>query len=201
MRSLLKKTTEIRMRIKAGIISMNEKSKTFWLSVLSFVESSFFPIPPDPFLMIATVNNPVKWKKYAFYTSLFSVLGGIFGYFIGFYFFDLFGKALIQFYSLEVSFEKIKTIFETGSFMAIFLAAFTPVPYKIFTIASGFFGINLFIFIIASIFGRSIRFFAVSFLMKVFGERFGQRLIRIIDILLILLVIFILAYTLISIFK
>jgi membrane protein YqaA with SNARE-associated domain len=178
-----------------------ERQKVFWLSVISFIESSFFPIPPDPFLMLAVINKPQKWLKYFFFVSLFSVLGGIFGYFIGLFFFDLIGASIIEFYSLEKQFELVFGLFNKYSFIAIFVSAFTPIPYKIFTIASGLFGINFFVFVLASLIGRPMRFFIVAYLMKVFGEKFGKKLIKIIDIVLVTLVLLLIIYTVFSLFN
>ena len=151
----------------------------FWLSVLSFSEASFFPIPPDVLLIaILLANKARKWLYYAFITSLFSVLGGVFGYAIGFFFFDVFGNWIISFYGLEKEFVWLKTVFNDTAFWAIFAAAFTPIPYKIFTITAGLFNINFMLFIIASILGRSIRFFAVAGILRIYGERVSKLLYK-----------------------
>lgn len=190
---IIKKTYVERWIEKKG-----DKQLPWWLGVISFVESSFFPIPPDPFLLVSTCLKPEKWWKYALLISITSVLGGLFGYIIGYYFFDLFGQKIVSLYNLESQFEQVGKLFNQTAFWSIFVSAFTPIPYKIFTIAGGFFRIDLITFIIASTIGRSMRFFLVAFLAKIFGKTFGKLFLRFIDIILILLVIFIVLYSLYS---
>src|SRR5690606_29160861 len=98
--------------------------------------------------------KPAKWWKYALIVSLFSVLGGLFGYAIGFFFFDIFGQKIIDIYNLHDHFKAIGEAFDSATFISMFIAAFTPIPYKIFTIAGGFFMVNILQFIVASIIGR-----------------------------------------------
>ncbi len=144
----------------------------FWLSALSFSEASFFPIPPDVLLIaILLANKARRWFYYAFLTTTFSVLGGVLGYGIGYFFFDLFGQQLILFYGLQDQFVYLQNIFKDTTFWAIFAAAFTPIPYKIFTITAGLFNVNFLIFLSASILGRGIRFFAIGFILKHYGEK------------------------------
>lgn len=191
----------LRTKLSEFTKDFTERQKIVWLSLISFVESSFFPIPPDPFLMFAVINKPNNWKRYFWIVTVFSVLGGMFGYLIGAFFFDLVGARLIEFYSLESQFELVFELFAKYSFMIVFVSAFTPIPYKIFTIASGLFGINFLAFVIASFVGRSLRFLIVAYLMKVFGEKFGKKIIKMIDLGLLSLVILIIFYTLFQIFK
>jgi membrane protein YqaA with SNARE-associated domain len=173
-----------------------EKALIKWLSGLSFAESSFFPVPIDPLLLVMTCIKPNKWARYALIASVTSVLGGIFGYAIGYYFFDLFGQKIVNFYSLQDEFMKVGLLFNQNAFFSIFVSAFTPIPYKIFTIAGGFFKINIFTFIFASIFGRSLRFFIVAFLAKMFGKRYGKLFLKFLDIIMLLLIIVIVLYSL-----
>jgi membrane protein YqaA with SNARE-associated domain len=187
----IKKTYVERWTEKKG-----DKQLPWWLGLISFLESSFFPIPPDPFLLVSTCLKPEKWWKYALIISITSVLGGIFGYAIGYYFFDLFGQKIINLYSLEKHFQTVGGLFEKNAFISILISAFTPIPYKIFTIAGGFFKINIITFIVASILGRSSRFFLVAFLAKLFGKTFGKLFLRFIDVILIILVILLILYSL-----
>ena len=182
--------------VEKWVQKMGEKGINKWLAFISFIESSFFPIPPDPFLMVATYLNPKKWLRYALIVSLFSVIGGLFGYLIGFYFFDIFGQKLVDTYNLQTQFNQVELLFEKNAFLSIFVSAFTPIPYKIFTIAGGFFKINIFTFIIASIIGRSLRFFLVGFIAKMFGKIYGQKFLKFVDIGMLLLVILIVLYSL-----
>jgi membrane protein YqaA with SNARE-associated domain len=189
-------TQEKKTYVERWIEKKGDKNLFGWLSAISFSESSFFPIPPDPFLLVATCLKPGRWWKYATLVALSSVLGGIFGYIIGFYFFDLFGQKIVDIYSLQDEFQKVGLLFQQNAFLSIFVAAFTPIPYKVFTIAGGFFKINVFTFIAASIFGRSMRFFLVAFLAKIFGKQYGQRFLKFLDLFMIILVIALVLYSL-----
>lgn len=145
-----------------------------WLFLVSFAESSFFPIPPDLLLMPIVARLRSKWWYYAAITTIASVIGGMFGYLIGALFFNFVGTLLVKTYHLEGELEHVSLLFQQNAFWAIFTAAFTPIPYKIFTIAGGLFKINFLVFIIASILGRGMRFFAVAYLMKLFGGAVGR---------------------------
>lgn len=161
-----------------------------WLALFSFTEASFFPIPPDIFLIaILTSKQTRRWAYYSFLTSLWSVIGGAFGYIIGFLLFDTIGGLIITTYNLEQYIEVVRDMFAQNAFWAIFIAGFTPIPYKIFTISAGFFEINFFIFIIASIISRSLRFFALGYIMKVFGENFGKFIFKYFNIITLIFAI------------
>ncbi len=185
--------------IKEWLIkNINRPVANFVLYTIAFTESSFFPIILDPFLALMVVFHHKKWLKYAFWSTTFSVLGGIFGYIIGYWFFEIAGEPLVNLYNLHEELQKLGEVFADNSFLAIFLAAFTPIPYKIFTIAGGLFHINIFIFITASILGRGIRFFTLAALMRFVGEKFGQRIFKYFNLILILLVILIVLYFILS---
>ena len=140
------------------------------LSSISFAESLFFPIPPDVFLIaIISVRKVQRWFFYATLTTVFSILGGIVGYIVGASFFDAFGKSIISFYGLEADFEKIRILFQDQTFFAMLVAALTPIPFKLFTLAGGLFKVNFFVFLIASIIGRATRFYVVAYLTKLYG--------------------------------
>lgn len=169
MLTLLKNKIEL---IKDSLIkNIRGKNAKWWLFGISFAESSFFPIPPDFYLMPVVAQNRNKWVYFATITTISSVLGGLFGYLIGFFLFETVGLWLVRIYNLGEELVLVKTFFNNHAFLSIFTAAFTPIPYKVFTISAGLFSLNIFIFIIASILGRGIRFFIVSFIMKIFGER------------------------------
>lgn len=158
---------------------MNGPRAKLWLSAISFSEASFFPIPPDVFLIALLLANKARnWFCYSGLTTFFSVLGGVFGYAIGFFFFDVFGESMISFYGLEGQFLYLKTLFASNAFLAIFTAGFTPVPYKVFTITAGFFSLSLPVFIIASVLSRAIRFFAIGFILKIYGEKISNVLYK-----------------------
>ena len=154
------------------------KSSKYYLAIVSFVESSFFPIPPDVMIVPMVISKKNDFLKIFFITTIFSVMGGILGYFIGAFFFE-FGSNIMNFYGYEDKLSKIKeNLINSDSFYAwlgiLFLAGFTPLPYKVFTIASGLIGFNLLIFIFISLISRGLRFFIVSYLSYKFGDLFNQ---------------------------
>lgn len=139
------------------------------LFVLAFAESSFFPIPPDVLLIALCVGAPTKAFRLALICSAGSVLGGIVGYGIGLWGYELIGQPIVQFYRGEVVMEKIKGYYTEHGFLGILIAAITPIPYKVFTIASGLFNYNFMQFVLASVIGRSFRFFCVAAVVRWFG--------------------------------
>ena len=179
------------------------KSSNFYLGLVSFIESSFFPIPPDAMIIPMVIAKKKEYLKIFLIASIFSVLGGIFGYLIGYLFFDL-AMYLIEFYGYQDKVENLKLSMSEGSgFLAwlsiLFLAGFTPLPYKAFTISSGLIAFNLPVFIIVSLISRSLRFFIVAYLSYKFGELFteymekhGSKWFTIIGIIIV--IIFIIIY-------
>jgi membrane protein YqaA with SNARE-associated domain len=154
------------------------KSSNFYLGLVSFIESSFFPIPPDVMIIPMVIAKKKEFIKIFLIASIFSVLGGILGYLIGYLFSD-FAMYVIEFYNYEDKVKNLKLSMSEGSgFIAwlsiLFLAGFTPLPYKAFTIASGLIAFNLPVFIIVSLISRSLRFFIVAFLSYKFGELFTE---------------------------
>ncbi len=164
-----------------------------FLCLTSFAESSFFIIPPDTLLTPMSLFDPDKWKKFAFYTTVFSVLGGVFGYGIGMFLFEQVAKPIIGFYHMWDKFEYVKTLYSEYDLLVVFIAGLTPLPYKAFTIAAGVFKMNLIGFVVASIFGRGIRFFLEAYLVARFGEdalEFIERHFVVATLLIALIVIF-----------
>ena len=154
------------------------KSSNFYLGLVSFIESSFFPIPPDAMIIPMVIAKKKEYLKIFLIASIFSVLGGIFGYLIGYLFFDL-AMYVIEFYGYQDKVENLKLSMSQGSgFLAwlsiLFLAGFTPLPYKAFTISSGLIAFNLPVFIIVSLISRGLRFFIVAYLSYKFGELFTE---------------------------
>ena len=154
------------------------KRSNFFLAIVSFVESSFFPIPPDVMIIPMVIAKKRSYLKIFLIASIFSVLGGIFGYVLGAIFIDL-AMNVIGFYGYENKITTLKNSLTQGEgFYAwlsiLFLAGFTPLPYKAFTIASGLIGFNLYAFILVSLISRSLRFFIVSYLSYKFGELFTE---------------------------
>ncbi|MGC8738098.1 MAG: YqaA family protein [Candidatus Hydrogenedens sp.] len=143
------------------------------LFLLAFAESSFFPIPPDVLLIALCIGNRLKSFWFAFLCAIGSVMGGVFGYLIGYSVWmvvqDFFFNYVPGF--TPETFEHVKNLYENYNFWIVFVAAFTPIPYKVITIAAGVCTINFPMFLIASAIGRSARFFLVSTLIFIFGEK------------------------------
>ena len=154
------------------------KSSKYYLAVVSFIESSFFPIPPDVMIIPMVISKKEDFLKISLISTIFSVLGGILGYLIGAFFFDL-AMQIMTFYGYEEKLINLKNnLIKNEGFLAwlgiLFLAGFTPLPYKVFTIASGLIGFNLIIFILISLISRGLRFFIVTYLSYRFGNLFTQ---------------------------
>jgi membrane protein YqaA with SNARE-associated domain len=139
------------------------------LFILAFAESSFFPIPPDLLLIALGISIPSRALRYAAICAAGSVLGGIAGYFIGYHFMDLLGMRVLNFYGLTEKYHSIGALYDQYNAWAVGIAGFTPVPYKVFTIAAGAFKINFPVFVVASLASRSARFFLVGLLIFVYG--------------------------------
>ena len=139
------------------------------LFILAFAESSFFPIPPDVLLIAMAVALPLKAFRFAAVCSVGSVLGGMFGYLLGWQFMDVIGNSIIEFYHFQEQWAKIGGWYEEYNAWAVGAAGFTPLPYKVFTIAAGAFEINFPIFVLASLVSRSARFFIVAWLIHRYG--------------------------------
>ena len=154
------------------------KSSKYYLALVSFIESSFFPIPPDVMIIPMVISKKSDFIKIFLIATIFSVLGGIFGYLIGTFFFDI-GMQIMSFYGYEDKLINLKNnlINSEGFYFflgILFLAGFTPLPYKVFTIASGLIGFNILVFIFISFISRGLRFFIVSFLSYKFGNLFTE---------------------------
>ncbi len=147
------------------------KNAKWYLSLISFAESSFFPIPPDILLIPMALASKANALFYAFICTLFSVLGGILGYAIGYFFYNSVGFYIVDFYHLENSFNIFESYYKEFGILIVLGAGITPFPYKFITIASGVFGLNIFLFIIVSIIGRGLRFYLIAILLYFFGEK------------------------------
>ena len=178
-------------------LARHKLSKPF-LAFISFIESSFFPIPPDVMIVPMVLAKKEEYVKIFLIATIFSVLGGILGYFFGSLFLE-FSMSIIEFYYYEDKVFELqdKLTNKAGLFFwigTLFLAGFTPLPYKVFTITSGFIGFNLYIFIIISLISRGLRFFIISYLSMKFGDKFeillrkeGFKWFTIIGILIVLI--------------
>ena len=153
------------------------KYANFALAIVSFIESSFFPVPPDVMIIPMVIAKKQHFAKIALIATIFSVLGGLFGYLIGYVFFNEIGFKIFQFYGYE-NVNVLKEMFSSKQgmfswFGLLFVAGFTPLPFKILTITSGFIHYNIFVFIFTCVFTRGLRFLLVAFLTNKFGQRIG----------------------------
>ena len=153
------------------------KYANFSLAIISFIESSFFPIPPDVMIIPMVIAKKQHFVKIALIATTFSVLGGLFGYLIGYIFFNEIGFKIFEIYGYE-NVDVLKDMFSTKGgmlswFGLLFTAGFTPLPFKILTITSGFIHYNIFVFILTCVVTRGLRFFLVAFLTNKFGLKIG----------------------------
>ena len=159
------------------VVWAGHKYANFLLAIAAFIESSFFPVPPDVMIVPMVIAKREKFLKIALIATIFSVLGALFGYFIGYVFFNEVGYKIFEFYGYEnvnILKEKFSTQGGLASWFGIlFTAGFTPLPFKIFTITSGFIHFNILFFIFACTIARGLRFFLVAYLTYKFGSRFG----------------------------
>jgi membrane protein YqaA with SNARE-associated domain len=139
------------------------------LFTVSFIESSFFPIPPDVMLIPMVLAERAKAWFFALVATVGSVLGGVFGYLIGFFLFDAIGKPMLEFYGYADKFEKFATQYNEYGAWIVFFFGVTPFPYKVITIASGATALNIAVFMLASVLSRGLRFFIVAALLYWFG--------------------------------
>jgi len=154
---------------KILLISAKPKAEIF-LGSIAFMESSFFPIPPDLLLLPMALARPLKWIRLAIIATFFSVLGGVFGYFIGVFLWDTIGQSIIDFYHLENQFDVFRNNYNEKGALIVFIAGFTPIPYKLITISSGGMHLDLMTFIVASLLSRGARFFILTGIIRIFGD-------------------------------
>ena len=150
--------------------SSHPKAKWF-LAIIAFSESSFFPIPPDIILIPMIIAKKTKAWLYAFICTFSSVLGGVTGYVIGYFFYTSIGILIVEAYGLSDSFNSFEQYYNNYGIWIVLGAGFTPFPFKFITIASGVFNLNIILFIIVSIFARGLRFYLIAILLFIFGER------------------------------
>jgi len=160
----------------------SHKSSKFFLAIISFVESSFFPIPPDIMIIPMVIAKKTDYIKIFLVATIFSALGGLLGYFIGASFLEIAMKVL-EFYEYENQVINLKTSLSEGTGLYIwlatlFLAGFTPLPFKVFTITSGIIGLNLLIFFLICLLARGLRFFIVAYLSFKFGNIINKLMVK-----------------------
>ena len=159
------------------------------LFLIAFAESSFFPIPPDVLLIPMVVADVKRWWKNALICTVGSLLGAVLGYYIGFALFETVGKWIVETYDLQEAMNSLAVSYSNNAFLAVFTAAFTPIPYKIITISAGLFKVPLVAVLLASAVGRAGRFFAVAGLLKLFGKKIADSVEKYFDIISILFLV------------
>ena len=180
-------------RLYNWVLSWAESPWGAWaLFVLAVAESSFFPIPPEILLIALGLSIPAKSFRYALICSVGSVLGGTLGYYIGYGLYETVGSYVVNLYNLQDAFDKISLMYQDNAFMAVAIAGFMPIPYKVFTIAAGVCRINLGVFILASVLSRSARFFIAATIIRFGGapaKKFIDRYFNLFTIIFVVLLI------------
>lgn len=178
-------------RLYEWVISWAEHRLAIWaLFVLSFAEASFFPIPPDVLLIAMAIGKPTQALRFAFFCTSGSLLGSLFGYLLGYQFYVLIGKPIIDLYAVADQYEKVQNLFEGWNALAVAVAGFTPIPFKVFTIASGAFKVNLLTFFLAAAVSRAARFFIIAVLIYHFGTAIQEKIDRYFNQLTVLFILF-----------
>ena len=163
-----------------------------WLAIVSFTESSFFPIPPDAMIVPMVLARPERAWRIALICTVASVVGGFFGYAIGYFLFETVGRPIVDLYGYQAAFDKFQHQFQEWGLWIILIKGMTPIPYKIVTIASGVAHFDLLVFAAASLVTRAARFFLVAALLKVFGpplRTFIERYLTLVTTALLLLIV------------
>lgn len=181
-------------RLYDWVLGWAESPYSAWaLFAIAFAESSFFPIPPDILLIALAVALPLRAFRYALICTTGSVLGGAFGYFLGYQFFDTLGESIVLFYAAEDQYLRIQEMYQEYDAFAVAVAGLTPIPYKVATITAGFFGVNFPRFVLASVVSRSIRFFLIGALIRVFGPQIRSLIEKYFEILALIFLILLVA--------
>ena len=186
------KLSWIRQVYDKSLLWVQSPSGVWALFLLAVAESSFFPIPPDVFLMVLCIAAPKKAFRYAAICAVGSVLGGAIGYGLGLGFMDTLGVKILDWYGLQDKYAVVQNLYQQYDALAVGAAGFTPLPYKLFTITAGAFKINFVTFMLMSIVSRSARFFLVAALVYKFGapiRHFIERYFNLLSILFFILLI------------
>ena len=165
------------------LLKSSHPKASWFLSFFAFVESSFFPIPPDIILIPMIIAKRTKAWSYAFICTISSVLGGLAGYCIGYFFFNSIGILILEYYGLIDQFSAFEKYYIQYGIWIVLGAGFTPFPFKFITIASGVFGLNVFLFTIVAIIARGLRFYLLAFFLKLFGQVIEQLINKYFNIL------------------
>ena len=174
-----------------------KKNSKYYLCLVSFIESIFFPIPTDIFLFPYILAKKEKYLKITLYVTFFSVLGGIFAYYLGFFLWNIISPTILEYYpAFMLKLESFNNQFLEIGIILIVIGGFSPFPYKITCIGSGIIGINIFLFIFFSLVSRFLRFFFVSFFIYKYGNKTQEIIGKYINIISVFLIMFFLIYIL-----
>lgn len=188
-------------RTQSGILRRTYDTCMEWLEspygiyvlfIIAFAESSFFPLPPDVFLIALCIGIPRKSFKYAAVCAIGSTLGGAFGYGLGMWAMEGIGQPIVEWYGLADKYEQVRHLYNEYDALAIFAAGFTPLPYKLFTITAGAFEIKFLTFLLVSLVSRSARFFLVAACIYFFGapvKRYIDRYFNVLSIVFVILLV------------
>lgn len=168
------------------------KDAVWWMSAVSFAESSFFPLPPDVMLVPMCLSQPKKLWFYTNVCAIASLIGGLFGYAVGFYLFESVGRLIIDFYNAQDSFQRFQDMFAEFGPWFLILKGVTPIPYKLLTITAGFAHLDLTVFILCSIVARFSRFYMIAILLHFYGPQVQQiieRRLMLVTTILVVIVI------------
>ena len=145
-----------------------------YLAGLTFAESSFFPVPPDLLLIPLCIGDPKKALRFAGICTAGSLLGALLGYLLGLEFYEFIGREIVEFYGADEDYERLRELYQEWDAVVLLVVGFSPIPFKIFTIAGGVFQINLVTFFLAAMVGRGARFFLFGGLIAWFGPAIGD---------------------------
>lgn len=174
-----------------------KKNSKYYLCLVSFIESIFFPIPTDIFLFPYILAKKENYLKITLYVTFFSVLGGIFAYYLGFFLWNIISPTILEYYpAFMLKLESFNNQFLEIGIILIVIGGFSPFPYKITCIGSGIIGINIFLFIFFSFVSRFLRFFFVSFFIYKYGDKTQEIIGKYINIISVFLIMFFLIYIL-----
>jgi membrane protein YqaA with SNARE-associated domain len=177
-------------RLYDWVLHWAETPYGIWaLFLLALAESSFFPVPPDVLLIALAISIPAKAFRYALVCTVGSLIGGVIGYIIGYQFMDIIGIQILEFYGLMAKYNAVGELYNKYNALAVGIAGFTPIPYKVFTISAGAFKISFPTFFIASAVSRAARFFLVGWLIYKFGPGIRAFIDRYFNILAVVFVI------------
>ena len=177
-------------RLYDWVVSLSERPKAaLSLFVLAFAEASFFPIPPDILLIALAIGAPRRALWFATTCTLGSALGALLGYLLGLQFYELIGQQLVEFYAAGEQYQRVQALYQEWDVLAIAVAGFTPIPFKVFTISAGVFELNLLIFGVAVVLSRGARFFLLGVLIWRFGSGIREFVDRYFNLLTILFII------------